>query len=284
LQVWLSPELWNAGPERTLAYLHRAAAAAEPLRRRFPDRLILSVGNELTLFMRGILPGRKFSTRTRMPALREAIKNNRHTPPLRAFLAAAATTVRDVYHGPIDYSALTFEPIDWELFDVIGINHYWNTRTADRYRGTLTPLLATGKPVMVTEFGFPACTGAAEAGMLALGMNATTRSLIAHRLPVIGRRIRPRVRHVQQRDEPLQARLLVDQLTLLDEIGVDGAYIMSFSFPLAPYDPDPRHDLDATSLSLVRSLPRGQHGSAYPDLAWEPKQAFHAAADYYTQN
>ena len=56
---------------------------------------------------------------------------------------------------------------------------------------------------------------------------------------------------------------------------------MSFSFPLATYDDDPRHDLDATALSLVRALPPNRRGTAYPDMGWEPKQAFHAVADYY---
>jgi hypothetical protein len=283
LQVWLSPELWNASPERTLAYISDAAAAAEPLRRRFPDRLVFSVGNELTLFMRGIVPGRSFVRRTRLPALRAVIKDDRHTPPLRAFLAEAANAVRDVYHGQISYSALTFEHVDWDLFDLIGINHYWNTRTAERYEATLAPLLATGKPVVVTELGFPACTDASDPAMLTL-YNATTASVLAGGLPIVGRLLRPRVRRIYQRDEPLQARLLADQLALLDRLGVDGAYIMSFAFPLAPYDPDPRHDIDATSLSLVRTLPRGDHGTTYPDLPWEPKQAFHAVADYYAQN
>jgi hypothetical protein len=282
LQVWLSPELWNASPARTLAYISAAAAAAEPLRRRFPDRLVFSVGNELTLFMRGIVRGRTFVRRTRLPALRKAIRNDLHTAPLRAFLTEAAKAVRDVYDGPISYSALTFEQVDWDLFDLIGINHYWNTGTADRYEATLTPPLATGKPVVVTELGFPACTDATDPDMLTL-YNATTTSLLAQRLPIIGRRLRPRVRHIRQRDEPLQARLLGDQLALLDRIGVDGAYIMSFTFPLAPYDPDPHHDIDATSLSLVRTLPRGEHGTTYPDMPWEPKQGFYAVADYYGQ-
>jgi hypothetical protein len=267
----------------THAYISAAATAAEPLRRRFPDSLVFSVGNELTLFMRGIVPGRTLARRTKLPALRKAIRDDRHTPPLRAFLTEAAEAVRDVYHGPISYSALTFEQVDWDLFDLIGINHYWNTGTADRYEATITPLLATGKSVVVTELGFPACTDATDPGMLTL-YNATTASLLAQRLPGIGRHLRPRVRRVYQRDEPLQARLLVDQLALLERIGVQGAYIMSFTFPLAPSDPDPRHDIDATSLSLVRTLPRGEHGTSYPDLAWEPKDAFHAVAGYYSQH
>ncbi len=45
---------------------------------------------------------------------------------------------------------------------------------------------------------------------------------------------RPRVRTVHPRDESTQSQLLVGQLELLDRAGVDGAFVMSFSFPLAP--------------------------------------------------
>ena len=95
---------------------------------------------------------------------------------------------------------------------------------------------------------------------------------------------RPRVRTVYPRDEQAQARLLIDQLQLLDRAGGDRAVVMSFSFPLAPYSEDPRHDLDATALSIVRTLPPGQHGTTYPDVSWEPKAAFHAIARYYRQH
>lgn len=58
LEVWLSPELWDHTPTDTLDYLADAAAACEPLRQQWPDRVVLSVGSELTLFMQGILPGK----------------------------------------------------------------------------------------------------------------------------------------------------------------------------------------------------------------------------------
>lgn len=37
--------------------------------------------------------------------------------------------------------------------------------TWDEYQDTLTPLFATGKPVLVTELGFPACSDADQAGV-----------------------------------------------------------------------------------------------------------------------
>jgi hypothetical protein len=281
LDVWLSPELWGATPERTLRYLAEAAVAAEPLRRKWPDRIIFSVGNELTFFMRGIVPGRRFDQRTQLSKLREQIGTGAHTPPLRAFLRAATTAVRREYHGPLSYSALRFEDVDWDLFDVIGLNHYLNTASAATYSDVLEPLLATGKPVSVTEFGFPACEAADAPDMLRIGLNAGPIGVIGQRIPLAGRLIRPRVRTIYPRDEAKQARLLAEQIDLLDQLGVDGAYIMSFSFPLSPYYPDPRHDLDATALALVRSLPHGQRGTTYPDLTWEPKEAFHAVAERY---
>jgi hypothetical protein len=65
--------LWSASPQRTLHYITEAAAAAEPLFRRWPDRLTFCVGNELTLFMRGIVPGRSHARRSRPTVLRKVV-------------------------------------------------------------------------------------------------------------------------------------------------------------------------------------------------------------------
>jgi hypothetical protein len=281
LDVWLGPELWNATPKRTLRYITEAAAAAEPLFRRWPDRLTFCVGNELTLFMRGIVPGRSHAQRSRSASLREVALSGQET--LRAFLAEAATRVRRVYGGPVTYCSLPFERVDWDHFDVVGVNFYRQQGfTTDQYLTKISRLQTTGKPVAVTEFGFAACRDAANPELLG-AFNATPLSLLEMQIPVIRRFTRPRVRTVHPRDEPAQAGLLIDQLELLDQAGVDGAFVMSFSFPLAPYSEDPRHDIDATALSIVRTLRRGQHGTAYPGVCWEPKEAFHALARYYRQ-
>ena len=281
LAVWIGPELWNATPQRTLRFITKAAAAAEPLFRRFPEQLTFCVGNELTLFMRGIAPGRNHSQRTSAPSLRAVVLSEQKT--LRTFLADAAASVRRVYSGPISYCSLPFERVDWGDFDVIGVNFYRQSRqglTNDQYVAKIRELKRTGKPVMITEFGFPACRDAEDPLFLGT-FNATSLSLLQLHLPVVRQRARPRVRTVYPRDERAQARLLVDQLRLLDQARVEGAFVMSFSFPLATYDDDPRHDLDATALSLVRALRPNRRGTTYPDMGWEPKQAFHAVADYY---
>jgi hypothetical protein len=280
LHVWICPELWNATPRQTLEHLAEAAAAAEPLRERSPDRVTFSLGNELTLFMRGIVPGRDHARRNRPARLREIVLAGRHTPPLRAFLADAVAAVRRSYHGPISYCSLPFESPDWDLFDVVAVNHYRQAGPERRYRTVLQRLMAIGKPVAVTELGFPACRDAQDPAFLST-LNATPLSLLGLSVPAVGRLVRPRVRTIHPRDEDAQARLLIDQLDDLDRTGVDSTFVTSFSFPLAPHDDDPRHDLDATALSIVRSLPRGRHGSTFPDVPWEPKQAFHALAAFH---
>jgi hypothetical protein len=281
LHVWLGPELWNATPQRTLSYVTEAAAAAEPLSRRWPDRLTFCVGNELTLFMRGVVPGRSHAQRSRSPRLREVVLSGQDT--LRTFLTEAAASVRRVYGGPISYSALPFERVDWDHFDVVGVNYYrQHAPTADQYLTKISQLQATGKPVAITELGFASCRDADDPTFLST-FNAAPSSLLGMAIPVLRPFIRPRVRTVYPRDEQAQARLLLDQLQLLDRAGVDRAFVMSFSFPLAPYSEDPHHDLDATALSIVRVLPRGQHGATYPGVGWEPKEAFHAVARYYHQ-
>ena len=68
LEVWLSPLMWDKTPEQTLAYITKAAVAAESLRQNHGDKLVFIVGGELTLFMQGILPGKNFTRRLRDPS------------------------------------------------------------------------------------------------------------------------------------------------------------------------------------------------------------------------
>lgn len=279
LEVWFSPELWDQSPDTTLRYLRRSAAAAEELRAKWPGQLVFCAGNELTLFMRGIVAGRTRSRR--IPAIREAIKSGADSGPLNAFLARASAAVREEFHGPVSYASLPFEHVDWDLFDIIGVNHYWMEPVKERYLQTLEPLLESGKPVVITEFGFCTCTGADQFGPVPPD-NIDPVTYVLHMLPLTGRLVRPRVKTTQERNEDLQAASLLRQLELLDAAGVDGAFAYTFTAPLMLHGDDPEHDLDATSYSLVKPYPGGKHGTTYPDMTWEPKQSFTAIANYYT--
>lgn len=279
LEVWFSPELWNKSPDTTLRYITRAAAAAEELRARWPGQLVFSVGNALTLYMSGIVKGRTINGR--VPAIREAIRSGADQRQLNAFLARASAAVREVFSGPVTYaSEQPLERVDWDMFDIVGANHYWREAAKGSYLRTLEPLLASGKPVVITEMGFRTRTGADQTGG-AGPENIDPLTMALRVLPLMRRFVRPRARTISDRDEDLQARSLLHQLELLDAAGVDGTFVHTFTAPLWPHGDDPRHDLDADSFGLVKPYPDGRHGTTYPDMAWEPKKSFTAVAEYY---
>lgn len=278
LDVWFCPELWNKPPGTTLRHITRAASAAEQLRARWPGRLVFSVGTELTLYLRGILDGRTLSQR--VSRVNSALfRSGTLDQPLNAFLGRASQSAREVFRGPVSYSSLPVENVDWSMFDIIGIDHYLY-QSEDRYLQTLEPLLAAGKPVVITEFGFRTRTGADRTSPDGV-QHIEPVSFVLHQVPVVGRLVRPRLKVVPERNEDLQARCLTRQLELLDSAGVDGAFVYTFTMPLFPHADDPVHDLDADDFSLVKSRPRGRPGAAYPDLPWDPKLSFTAVGDYY---
>ena len=71
----------------------------------------------------------------------------------------------------------------------------------------------------------------------------------------------------------------MDLLKIYDAHHVDGAFVFTFASSY-PYDSVPRHDLDMASYGVVKTLP-DRKGQTYPDMNWEPKQAFETLAAYY---
>ena len=191
--------------------------------------------------------------------------------------------LRAEFDGPLSYASLTFERVNWGLFDYAGVDHYREARTKGRYVEMLQPFLATGKPVMITEFGMRTYRGAESSGTLGFGVTDTTR-LWLHTRPVIGRFVRPRLTGTFERDEAMQARELAETLDELESSGAAGALLSTFVTPEAHTDDNPRYDLDMDSMSLVKSLPAGRHGTTYPDMTWEPKAAFTAVARHFASH
>ncbi len=285
LEVWLSPLLWDKSEDETVAYLAKAAAPLEALRKQWPDKVVLSVGGEATLFMQGILPGKNIVQRLRSPKFRASILSGEHNGPLNAFLAKAVTAVRKEFKGKLTYHSLIWEKVDWSLFDYVGVDHYRAQDIEDKYVEMLKPLFDSGKPVVVTEFGHNTYQSDGKLAKVVLGGgDADFWSQFFHSFPVVGRFVRPKVRVIHPRDEAWQARKLVETLEILDAAGVDGAFVSQFESQTNPFDEDPKYDLDTTNQSLVRYYEGGRHGTTYPDMPWEPKESFRAVADYYAKH
>jgi hypothetical protein len=279
LAVWLSPALWGRPLDETLRYCVSAAGRAEELRQQHPDRFVLVLGSELTLFMEGIVPGKDFAGRAREAMTRIKAGDRSANVRLNDFLGRASTALRGVYHGPLTYASLIWEEVDWDRFDLIGVDHYRDARIKDRYVEMLQPLLAVGKPVVNTEFGMRTYRGAESEGTLGFGVADQLRVGL-HQLPVVGRFVRERLNGDYVRDEAMQARELTETLTMLEAAGVDGTFVAEFVTAAATFSAKPRYDLDMNAFSLVKTYRRG-NGTTYPDMTWEPKQSFRAVADFY---
>lgn len=281
LEAWLNPADWNNKPlEPTLAYITEAARAAQPLYQHYPGKVVFSIGSELTLFMQGIVLGKTIMQRLRTAFHVDYVKSGKHNKLLNDFLSQANKAVRAVFDGPVIYRSLYFEEVDWTNFDFIGIDHYWAEQIQDKYVDMVKPLFAHGKPVINTGFGFSTTTAPAGGVASTLG-NISGLSFFLHQQPVIGRLIRPRLKVVDERSEALQAKRLIDNLKLIDKAGFSGAFIDMFIFPIKPYSDTSTYDLDRESSSLVKYYEGGKHGTTYPDMTWEPKEAFKAVAEYY---
>jgi hypothetical protein len=282
LEAWLNPADWsNKPPEHTLAYITEEAKAAQPLQERSPGKVVLSIGSEFTLFMQGIVPGKTLMQRASTVLKTDIIKTGQHNRPLNDFLGKAVASVREVFSGPVMYRSLVWEQVDWSNFDMIGVDHYWAEKIKDQYIDMVKLLFTHGKPVINTGFGFNTTT-APVTGMLSTLGDIPGLSIILHQQPLIGRFLRPKLTVIDERDEVLQATRLVNNLDLLDEAGFHGAFMDTFIFPIHPYSDTPKYDMDRPSSSLVKYFESGRHGTTYPDMRWEPKEAFRAVANYYS--
>jgi len=284
LEVWLSPELWDRSPEETLDYLAGAAERAGELHRRWPGRVVLSVGSELTLFMHGIVEGNSVFERLEHPSFLEHVRSGAHNAPLDAFLAKASDIARQKFGGSVTYASVPLETVDWSRFDFVSIDLYRDARIRDRFGEILRRYSAYRRPVVITESGCCTYRGAADAGAQGFAI------IDHHKTP-------PQLSGDYLRDESEQARELSELLACFDHAGADGAFVMTFVSPLHPCSDEPRFDLDLASYSLVKSYggrlgalgraypdapwDRDRLGATYPDLPWEPKESFRAVAGYY---
>lgn len=87
------------------------------------------------------------------------------------------------------------------------------------------------------------------------------------------------------RDESEQVRYIDDLMPIFDEEGVDSVFWFSFIDGRNPHRTLSGPDLDMASYAIVKLLEQ-DHGipsssRAYPDMPWEPKEAFYALAGRY---
>ena len=207
-----------------------------------------------------IIPGWSHSQRVQgaSPAL---IKSR--AKPLNVFLARASQAVRAVFDGPVTYASLPPEHVDWDMFDLIGVNYYWSEPVKDRYLTMLEPLVASSKPVVVTEMGFR--TDWRRPNRLGRTREHRPADHGTASVPLTRPFVRLRVKTIHGRSEELQAPSLTRQLELLDHAGVNGAFVYMFTPPRFPAQTT--HDTTSIPTASAWSSPVSA-GTAPPTRIW----------------
>ncbi|MDH0730150.1 hypothetical protein N5F23_01480 [Pseudomonas sichuanensis] len=275
LTVFFNPWKMNVEIAELPGYFAVAARAAEELRLEGVE-IVFVAGCEMTLFNEGIFRGATITERIEgIIALSEAVKagdvatTEAIARSLNEALKAITVAVRSEFKGQVTYSAGMWEQVDWDLFDIVGIDHYRSTETAKEYVSTLDRY-KIGKPVVVMEVGCCAYEGAAKYGaggfMLLEGTNPDGTG-----------RFKDGV--VPKRSEREQADYVDEQLALLKGSKVSGVFVYVFSFPTYPYGEGLR-DLDMMSFSLVKTYPEN-HADGGSQRPWKPKEAFYRIAAIY---
>lgn len=261
MDVWIRPHVPDRPWDELLDHLETVGRAAERLRRRAPGRVTLLVGSEFSHTAPGIVPGRWSYLRLMTIIRARRLLRRRIDRRLDRLLERAASSARGVFTGPVGYAAAGWEDVDWSRFDAVGVSLYRSGTDDDAYARRVAALVRDhGKPVIITEFGCGAFTGANLRGA------GSFRIVSWFADP-------PVVRGDHPRDEQTQADYLGDLIDLYARSGVAGCFVFTFAMPDFPRSHDPRLDLDRAGFGIV-AVPEGA-------TRWEPKAAFHAVARRY---
>jgi hypothetical protein len=271
LEVWFCPFTCGLTMDELLGFLADCAERAERIRKQGAEVVFLT-GSEISIFTVGFLPGETLRERLAMIAapdrLREVLA--KVPPKVNEFLSKAVKLVRERFGGKLSYASLPFEGVDWTPFDIISTDAgYRSVEVADRIREGTRALVAQGKPVAITEFGCTTYRGAADLG--GRGDKIIVWDEAGRPLRLNGEYIR---------DEGEQAAYIRELLDIYHAEGIDSVFVHTFAHYHLPHRSDPREDLDMACFGIVKVLEDGL-GHTYPDMPWEPKQAFTTLADYY---
>ncbi|GAA1550377.1 hypothetical protein GCM10009804_03700 [Kribbella hippodromi] len=268
LTVSIQPRSFDEPQPAELEKLRKVAIAAELLRQRYDQEVILVIGCEFMLFTPGIALGATFAERVEYlsrPDLDRVALQRR----FQAFSAKMVTVARDNFRGRITYGAASdLEQVDWSLFDIVGLDYYSYHPNRAGHTKELAKFKRWNKPILILEFGCCTFTGAAKAG--GMGWDIVDYS---GDVPVIPPQY--------VRNEQEQADHLANMLGVFAAEGFLGASPYTFISPDAPHRPHDRpHDEDIAAYSLCKVY-RSDDTNPASRYYWLPKKSFHAMSRIY---
>jgi len=280
LKVFFNPWKMGADATTTVAYMSEAAQVAEKLRNKGGD-VVFVAGCEYTLFSKGAFPGETFDERfnwltslwqNAASADEVFAKMAECNIRLNSILADVCEAVRAEFHGQITYSSGTWEQVDWNMFDIVGLDHYRRGESDSEYLAVVERM-AGNKPVVVLETGCCAYEGAAKRGGEGF---AVLQGVDSDGNGIYEGGVTPK------RSENEQADYVEKQVRLLfDNEFADGVFVYVFSYPIYPFNSE-GVDLDMVSYALVKSL-KSSDPRSHRIPSWVPKEAFFRLGAIYTR-
>ena len=152
------PHYYNYDSHETAKKIAEFAAKTEKLRGQ-SDRIILQIGNEFTLDKTGIIEGDNWTDRaSSFGSQMYSGWENR----FESFIVEVVQSARTGgFGGKISYAAMMYEPVPWEMFDVVCINEYIAYyRSTDQILSKIKTVNRYGLPVYISEFGCCSFVGA----------------------------------------------------------------------------------------------------------------------------
>ncbi len=268
MDVWLSPHYIDYTQDENYEKVVECAGLAQTLQDKYPDNeLVYIIGCEFPNFLQGIISDEAtFTERLSNPDYYKNVTNVKSVERLNTYMKKVVDGVREVFNGRVTYCATTYEDVDWSIFDIIGLDHYRASYNKSSYAQTLLKYAIFDKPIVVTEVGLCCYTGAAALGSAGYNIVAPEGNML---------------NGVYERNETEQATELKELLTVLnDETDAEGAFVFTFVYSDRPTNDDPLYDMDMSGFSIVKSY-TDKNGAAYPDMKWEPKEAFYAVEEFF---
>jgi hypothetical protein len=228
--VLVSPRFINFTIRQAAVGTARLAKDLDELRKKWgPGRIILLVANEVSLDLKGVVPGAGVEDR----------REHRITSKfqLNKSLKEIAIAARSNFDGLISYGASPSDAVNWRMFDVICMNLYLNERNRNSYTDIIGEIADSDKPVLITEFGFVTNDKALALGEL--GYRAVDWRT-------------KRVEKDVRRDEKAQAELMAENFFALGKTNIKGSFVYSFAEWNKTHRSRLSADLDAASFGVMK--------------------------------
>jgi hypothetical protein len=277
LHVWLQPRLVDRPQAEILDHLAEAARLAESLRANGAS-ISLTVGAVHLVFTPGLIAGDRYHERMAnvyadadhyLLTPTAVVDVAASAPRLNEFLGRAATVARGIFNGKLSYSAAPFEDVDWRPFDYIGLMYQYLPayRTREEHLAGIERYRRWDKPILISEFGTATYQGAEQKAFFFWDIVDRAKDV-------------PTILDGYVRDESAQAAYHRTMFEIFEEAGVDGVAVSELIHPTHPHSYDPSLDLDMASMAIVKTI-RDDVTDPASGYVWEPKESFHAIADYY---